>query len=140
MYRPAEETGEVRALSHTPPRPPGFGDPKRDAWRSWEMGKNGGPGSKCNLQLLFRNARIASGNGTVVSPQAKAAKGSAEKACVVALTNVGRFGRTNRSIEQTRAAKCEVMRQRDGAGVVVSTDADQDCGWLATAMLPQYSR
>lgn len=39
MYRPAEETGEVRALSHTPPRPPGFGDPKRDAWRSWEMGK-----------------------------------------------------------------------------------------------------
>ena len=43
---------------------------------------------------------------------------------MVALTNGGRFGRTNRRIA-TRAAT------RDGAGVEVSTDADRVvAGWL----------
>lgn len=93
---------------------------------------------------LSRNARIAFGNGTI-SPQTKAAKGNAEIVCVVALTNIGRFGRTNRSIEQTKSR--EVLRQRDVARVVDSietiglwlagccnagTAVDTYCRWLAS--------
>jgi hypothetical protein len=56
--------------------------------------------------------------------------------CVVALTNIGRFGRTNRSIEQTESRK--VMRHtKEMLPELWTPSRPSDCGWLAAAMLPQ---
>ena len=53
--------------------------------------------------------------------------------CVVALTNIGRFGRTNRTIEQTRAAQRldkETLRELFSSGL---DKRRSDCGWLGAA-------
>ena len=84
--------------------------PNEPAWRSWGDSEKRRPDSKCNCCFETHGSR--SGMITV-SPQTETGKASAEKVCGSA-KKIGRFGRTNRRIEQTRSREVNVEDAKDG--------------------------
>jgi hypothetical protein len=118
----------VERLSRTPP---GFGDPKEASMAVMGDSKKGRPGSKCSCCFETHGSRSGMVQFGQSSHLRQRRAREVRRKCVVALKNIGRFGRTNRRIEQRTKTKrwCGLDGRRSGlwlAGWLLSDTAMED--------------